>query len=134
MASSNEFETISEVNVLLEDCSARENIICYCTRVWCDDYHDYSKGTKGLVIEDGTTDDDENFEDTVETLDELTGEFKDIQLEEKCQQNKAAGFGIPSGDIKKEAAQAEVPKPVKKSDQIIARMLRITKRVTILQH
>ena len=47
---SNDFDQLSEVNILLDECTSRENIVCYCTRVWCNDYHDYSKGTKGKLF------------------------------------------------------------------------------------
>ena len=50
MEFSNEFEVISEVEVSLEDCTSKDNILCYCSRVWCDDYHDYKKGAKGKHI------------------------------------------------------------------------------------
>ena len=47
MELSNDFEVLSELKFLLENRASNVKIVCLCTRVHCDDYQDYTKGTKG---------------------------------------------------------------------------------------
>ena len=47
MENSKEFELISEISFALKDCPLKDNVICVCSRVWCNDYHKYIEGTKG---------------------------------------------------------------------------------------
>ena len=47
MELSNDFEVLSELKLLLENRASNVKIVCLCTRVHCDDYQDYTKGTKG---------------------------------------------------------------------------------------
>ena len=47
MELSNDFEVLSELKLLLENRASNVKIVCLCTRVYCDDYQDYTKGTKG---------------------------------------------------------------------------------------
>ena len=50
MENSKEFELISEISFALKDCPLKDNVICVCSRVWCNDYHKYIEGTKGKKI------------------------------------------------------------------------------------
>ena len=50
MEFSNEHEITAQVEILLKDCSTNDNIILFCSRVWCDDYYEYNKGTKGKAV------------------------------------------------------------------------------------
>ena len=47
MEFSNDHEVTAQVEILLKNCSTEENIILYCSRVWCEDYREYNKGAKG---------------------------------------------------------------------------------------
>ena len=47
MEISNEYELVSEISLTLKDCPPKENVICLCTRVWCNDYQKYIEGIKG---------------------------------------------------------------------------------------
>ena len=50
MEFSNEHEITAQVEILLKHCSTNDNIILFCSRVWCDDYYEYNKGTKGKTV------------------------------------------------------------------------------------
>jgi hypothetical protein len=47
MEFSNDLEVTAQVEFLLKNCSTKNNIILFCSRVWCEDYHEHNKGTKG---------------------------------------------------------------------------------------
>ena len=52
MSYRNDFEFILELEFTLKTCVPEENIILYCSRIWCNDEYEYFKGMKGKVFID----------------------------------------------------------------------------------